>query len=483
MGFDLLYAVFLGTIVFAIRIVQWYFYLGRRLKGSFLSNVDTWWFLIDAEKVRDHGFKLSSRLREQSFEAYKYYPPLFFYLLALVPRKFVEPAVKYSPALADAFIAAVLSVSVIAATNNLVLAALAVGVYLSSPMIFQQTFCLCIRPLSILLISLIFFFSPSFSWLNFAVVAILVTFTLLLHKFAAQIVFFTSLSFLFIGRFDYLLSVAAGFLISLAISGGYYLKVLRAHLNHLKSSYLRQVLESQGGSPLRKIAALGAYCPWLVFFIASIFVLSSNVFSVPFSYLLVWIITLLLLAVLTNFWKFTVIGEGYRYLGYMIFPLAFWVAYTFEYSPNLLWVYVIFIVVSIVTTYYYVLRLFSKHQPYLISEADIEIFKQISSIDGHTIAALPKEFTYALSYFSGKDYMMRLELDFEERAAKIADIVVLNKECATASMYEEVTKRGYSVKFEKGKWTVFTRSLPVGSTAHLENSRANRWQENLDKPN
>jgi len=100
----------------------------------------------------------------------------------------------------------------------------------------------------------------------------------------------------------------------------------------------------------------------------------------------------------------------------------------------------------------------------------MEIFKQISSIDGHTIAALPKEITYALSYFSGKDYMMRLELDFEERAAKIADIVVLNKECATASMYEAVTKRGYSVKFEKGKWTVFIRSLPVDSGQHISHS-------------
>lgn len=457
MVLDLLPALFLGAIVFAARLVQWHIYLGRRLEGKCLANADTWIFLIDAKKMRAHDFKLSSRVREDSVEADKYYPPLFFYLLAVIPEKFVRPMVKYIPALADAFILLNLSVSMILITNNLALAALAAGVYSSSPMIFQQTFCFCIRPLSIFLVSLIYLFSLNFSWSNFLAISILVAFILLLHKFAAQVVLFTSLAFLFIGRFDYLLSVAVGFFIVMAISKGYYLKVLRAHVDHLKSSYLKQFIHGHAGGPFRKTAALTAYCPWVMFFAVSIYALKANVFSVSLTCSFVWIITLVLFAVLTNFWKFKVIGEGWRYLGYMIFPLAFWAGYAVGYSSNLLWVYAVFALAGIAVGYYYVLRLFQRHRKYLISEADTETFKEMASIEGRTIAALPKEFTYPLSYFSSKDYATRLELDFEERAAELADIIVLNREYADASMYEGLRKKGYTAKLEKEKWVAYAR--------------------------
>jgi hypothetical protein len=457
MGLDLLPTVLLGVIVLATRLVQLHLYLGRRLKGKLLSNADTWIFLIDAKKMREHDFKLSSRVREDSVEGHKYYPPLFFYLLAVVPEKFVKPMVKYVPALVDAFLALTLSVSMMLITNNWVFAASAAGVYLSSPMIFQQTFCFCIRPLSILLISLIYLFSLNFSWFNFLAISILVAFILLLHKFATQVVLFTSLAFLFIGRFDYLLSVAVGLIISMATSKGYYAKVLKAHLAHLKSSYLKQFIHGQGGGPLKKTAVLAVYCPWIIFFAVSVLALTGNVSSASLISSFVWIIAVAIFAVLTNFWKFKIIGEGWRYLGYMAFPLAFWTSYAVEYSPNLLWAYVFFVVAGIVIGYFYVLRLFQRHQKYLISEADTETFKQISSIEGHTIAALPKEFTYPISYFSSKDYAARLDIDFQERATELADIIVLNKEYADTSLYTGLRKRGYTAKLEKDKWIAYSR--------------------------
>lgn len=103
------------------------------------------------------------------------------------------------------------------------------------------------------------------------------------------------------------------------------------------------------------------------------------------------------------------------------------------------------------------MRLFRRHQKYLVSEADTEIFKEISSIEGRNIAALPKEFIYPISYFSGKDYVAKLELDFEERAAELADIVVLNKEYADASLYEGLRKKGYTAKLEKRKQIAYAR--------------------------
>lgn len=463
MELNLLAVVFLGLIVFAVRVGQWYLYLGRRLKGKFLSNADTWVFFIDAKKIRENNFKLASRVREDSMEADKYYPPLFFYLLAAFPEKLVKSLVKYTPALADAFISLVLTVSAMLITNNFVLAILAAGVYLSSPMIFQQTFCFCIRPLSILLVSFIYIFSLSFSWLNFFVISILVVIVLLLHKFATQIVLFTSLAFLSIWRFDYLFSFMLGFIIAIGVSKAYYLKVFKAHLVHLKSSYLKQFIYSQAENPLRKSVVLAIYCPWIIFFIVSIFVVWNKIFVDAWISTFVWIIVLILLAVLTNFWKFRIIGEGWRYLGYLSFPLAFWAMNAVAYSPNLLWICAFFVVLGVIIGYYYVQRLFRRHQKYLISETDIEFFKQISSIEGHTITGLPKEFTYPLSYFSGKDYSTKLDIDFEGRALELAEVVVLDKTSVAPHIYEELKKRGFSVKLENDRWVAYSPQFYVGS--------------------
>jgi hypothetical protein len=102
------------------------------------------------------------------------------------------------------------------------------------------------------------------------------------------------------------------------------------------------------------------------------------------------------------------------------------------------------------------LRLFQRHQKYLVSGVDTETFKQISSIKGRTIAALPKEYTYPILYFSGIDCAARLELEFEKRATEFADIIVINKEYANAPLYEGLSKRGFTAKLEKDKWIAYT---------------------------
>jgi hypothetical protein len=456
-GLDLLFTLILGAVVFFVRVGQWHAYLGRRLRGMFLSSADTWVILIDAKKIREHGFRLSAKFREDDVEAERSYPPLFFYLLAIVPERFTKALVKHGPALSDAFIASILTISTMLITNNVMLAALAAVVYLSSPMIFQQTFCFCIRPLSIFLVSLIYIFSLNFSWSNFIVISVLVALVLLLHKFATQVVFFTSLAFLFLLRFDYLFSVAVGFIIAVGISGGFYLKVLKAHVAHLKSNYLKQYLHGRTHNAARKTIALAVYCPWILFFVFSAFAIWKNILSASLAFTFAWIITLGLLAVLTNFGKFRIIGEGWRYLGYMVFPLAYWAGYAVKYTPSLLWVCIAFAIIGFSAGYFYVFRLFSRHKKSLVSEADIEIFKQLSTIEGKSIAALPKDFTYPISYFSGKDFAAKLELDFEERAADLADIIVVNKECAEVQLYEKLRKRGYTVKLETDKWIAYAR--------------------------
>jgi hypothetical protein len=63
-----------------------------------------------------------------------------------------------------------------------------------------------------------------------------------------------------------------------------------------------------------------------------------------------------------------------------------------------------FAALDLVIGYYYTRRLFSKHEEYLIDREDVKTFKELSSIKGNRVTAVPKEFTYAVSYFSEKGY-------------------------------------------------------------------------------
>lgn len=442
--------------VFFLSFAQWYVFLGRRLGRKYISNADTWVFLNDARKIRRGNFKISSRYREDkvkpvnhvAFALRNYYPPLFFYFLAIIPDKYMDYVVRYSVPLVDAFVASTLFSSIAFITSSLELGILGVIIYLSSPMIFQNNFSACVRPLSVFLVSIVYLFSISLSIPSFLGLSILISIILLLHKFAAQVVFFTAATFLFIGRPDYLLSVVVGFLIAMLVSRGYYLKVLRAHIYHLRTNYLKQYARRSAKNPLRRTAALAVYCPWLLFFVISIFVLGWNMFSALLICTSTWIITLTIFSVITNFSILRNIGEGWRYLGYLVFPMSFYVVYAVGYSPILQWVYAVGAFSGLIIEYYYTSRLYKQHQKYLIDREDTRILKKISSLKGNEIIAYPDEFTLAAAYFSEKDTAVELQF---------ADIIVVNKKLVEESLPKNLEEKGYLPKFEEKDWIVYSR--------------------------
>ena len=422
-------------------------FFGRRFGQKYLGYADIWWFLSEARKIKKGDFKLSSKYREDRPEWMNHYPPLFLYLLAVVPDRYMDYMIKYAAPFMDALLASVLFSSIVFMTNNFQYGVLGVVVYLSSPMIFQQNFSLSVRPLSIFLVSIIYLVSYRFSPLNLLILSILISIALLLHKFAAQVLFFTSLGFLLIGSPDYLLSVVAGFLIAIIVSKGYYVKVFREHINHLKPSALKGYL-ARIKNPLRRAAALAVYCLWLIYFIVSICVLNWDAFSGPLLYSSVWIITLAVFSVITNFGILRIIGEGWRYLGYLGFPISFYVVSVIGYSPILLWMYMILTLLGLAISSIYTSRLCRKNQKFLIDQEDIEIFKNVRSVEGNRIIAYPNEFTQVVSYFSEKDYV---------DASRFADIIVINQKFTDENLLKIINRKGYSKKIEKRKWIVYVR--------------------------
>ena len=436
-----------SVCIFFLRFAQWYLFLGRRLGKKYFGYTDTWWFLIEARKLRQGLFKITSKYREERPEWENDYPPLFQYLLALVPVKYIKGVIRNAVPLFDAFTAAALFSLIALMTNNWEYGVLGVIVYLSSPMIFQQNFCLCVRPLTIFIVSVIYLLSSSFSIPSFFGLSILIAIILLLHKFATQVVVFTSIAFLAIGRFDYLLSVGAGFLIAMLVSRGYYLKVLTAHVNRLRSSDLKHFANSRAENPLKRTAVLAVYCPWLIFFIISLFIVNWSIFSPLLVCSIVWILTLTILSVATNFSILRVIGEGWRYLGYLVFPMAFYAVSIIDQSIAIQLIYLSVAFSGFAINYYYSQRLFKGHQKYLVTTEDFEIFKKISSIEGKTIIAYPGEFTYITAYFGEKDYAATPEQ---------ANITVVNRELVDKSLMETLEEKGYAQKLEEKSWIVLT---------------------------
>jgi hypothetical protein len=442
--------------VFCARLVQWYLFLGRRLGKRYFGNGDTWFFLNEARKIRKGNFRLSSKFREDKIEPTNYvafalrnhYPPLFIYLLAVIPEKCMDYVIRYSVPFVDAFMASTLFSSISFITGSLEYGMLGVVAYLSSPTIFQHNFSACVRPLALLLVSVIYVVSCSFSVISFLGLSMLIAMTLLLHKFAAQVVVFTSLAFLFIGRPDYLLSVVAGFLIAMIASRGYYLKVLSAHMSHLRTNYLKEWAKKSARSPLKRTAALVVYFPWLAFFAISIYILGWNAFSTILVCTSVWIITLIIFSIITDFPVLRNIGEGWRYLGYSVFPMAFYAIYVIGYSPVLSWTYMAITFLGFMISYYYVLRLYRAQEKYVIDNEDTETLKKASSIAGNEIIAYPDEFTLAAAYFSEKDNAVDL---------RFADAVVINKELTEEALPKMIEEKGYLRRFEEKRWIVYAR--------------------------
>lgn len=436
-----------SVCIFFLRFAQWFLFLGRRLGQKYLAYTDTWWFLIEARKLKKGFFKLTSKYRQERPEWENDYPPLFQYLLAIVPVKYMRGVIRNAVPFLDAFTASTLFSLIALMTNSWEYGVLGVIVYFSSPMIFQQNFCLCVRPLTIFIVSMIYLLSSSFSIPSFLVLSILIAIILLLHKFATQVVVFTSLAFLAIGRFDYLLSVSAGFLIATLVSRGYYLQVLRAHVNRLRSADLKHFANSRAENPLKRTAVLAVYCPWLIFFIISVFTVNWNISSPLFVSDIIWILTLTVLSVVTNFSILRVIGEGWRYLGYLVFPMAFYTVSIIDQSFVIRLIYLPIAFSGFAVSYYYSQRLFKGHQKYLVGTEELEIFKRISSVEGKTVIAYPSEFTYIIAYFGEKDYAATPER---------TDIIVVNKELAEKSLLGMLEEKGYAQKLEEKNWIVLT---------------------------
>lgn len=167
------------------------------------------------------------------------YPPAFIFILSKFPIKYVKQyEFLFSPFFDSIFSIMIFSFSYYF-TQNILIAFLTQFIYFLTPIIVLENSSATPRSIGYTLFTLVFlsifiFESTNNYWLIlFAIV--LGSFIFLAHRFTTQSFLFFSLFFSVITfNFLYMSIFILAFLLSLVISKGFYLKVLKGHLGNLK---------------------------------------------------------------------------------------------------------------------------------------------------------------------------------------------------------------------------------------------------------
>lgn len=325
-------------------------------------GVDVWTRLIETDVIRKNHYRIPKNVVKKGFifEGYFDYPPVFILLLSLFSKKALE---RYQGFIAP-FFDALLNISVffitIQLTNNLYIALLAQLIYTLTPVVAIENSALVPRSIGYLLFSLSFYSilfyanttpHPVLFLIGGIIFSIL---TLLTHRFATQSLLFISIFFALIEKSPlYLYVFALSMLSSIAISRGYYLRVLKVHITNIifwsKNSSNRFAHQVYGHVPSSKnpdligiIYQLLTKLAPVTLLIINVWILSAFIFlatNAPKIMMLekmaIWAIFFYVLGVLVLMIKFLIpIGEGYRYLEMTQVPTAVLSSYLFFYFYN-----------------------------------------------------------------------------------------------------------------------------------------------------
>ncbi len=437
MAMTLLHNLFVTSIIAGIAfLLQIYPRIYNRYFG-----VDTWKLLEMADIIRKNG-KLPKTIPDKYLIAGPFdYPPIFLYILSFFRKEFLEKNQWWiSP-----FINALHSIIVFAITyfltRNLLIALIAQIVYSLTPIVIIESSQLSVRSFSQLIFSLtlltmllsVHYQEPLLFLLTLFMSVILV----LSHKFALQALIFLSIAFsVWTLNFIYISIPLLAVLIAIVISKGYYLTVLKGHvavLNFFRENIdyrfahqIRGIENKQNKSPdfinqvynlLQKVPLLSLFGSnsfvfllfLMLFLIGKTTALTFvNVSSTVYDFLLVWAISLFVVAVLVNLIKpIRFLGEAERYLEYSAVPTAILLAILFNVaikSQNGLMYGALFIIWAITLAYIPTLliqrKLVLKDKERSIHKDLWEMMDYINSLnDDVRIATIPMYLISPVSYF------------------------------------------------------------------------------------
>jgi hypothetical protein len=223
----------------------------RVLRKDTVSS-DTYYHLLAGSRIRENKFRLPKRLRGLSFPGPYDYPPLFHYLIALVPERYQQATDKYLAAIVDVCYVTSFFVFCVhvyssadgsaAASSEAIPLLVATLLSLSPALLYVGRGPRAFNANPRIFAELLFAIGMYGTYLSYVEgsTAGLVTaigsfaFLLLASKFGAQvIVFFFPPLALLLQSVELIAIPVAAFAAAVVMSRGHYLAIARGHLGHL----------------------------------------------------------------------------------------------------------------------------------------------------------------------------------------------------------------------------------------------------------
>ena len=408
-------------MIFLIAFLSFFLYFSvlyiarMYLAGGRLSRGDTFFHLLLSAAIRQNKLKFPSSLPNITLceidKNYDYlaYPPLFHYIVALFPIKFHENLAKYFNLVIISLIGSLGSVLFYNFTSNITYSILCGFIVITNFCALSLVVQFSPRALGILFYTLIICLSIFYSMspLLLLLTSFLVVALSLTHKFALQVLIFGLLPYTIIfNQLLLLLPLVLGIVLSILITKGFYLNILKEHIRWLRFYRVRPFR-----APIKTylVSIFGSNI-WIFFIMISLFLILSqnNLVLTPslltsniFSKVIFWSFINILISLVISIPTLSFLGEFSRYIEYSIVPVGL--------ASTLLIVSLnpYFLLISIACVFLSLVAL-SKYKRYLdnskalIDKDDISAYFALKDHGLNNVLVFPAR-TLEVSYFSGID--------------------------------------------------------------------------------
>jgi hypothetical protein len=401
------------------------------LTGNKLSTGDTFFHLLISESIREHQWKYPSSLYNvilsEGDKTYNYlaYPPLFHYIIALFP-------IRFHPKVARILNLVILSLEISLAaslvygiTSNLAISIFSSFFVAFNLSVFELVVHFTPRPLGMLFYSFVVYIAilcPQ-NLLSILVLTVLVMLISLTHKFATQAVIFGLLPYAFIfNRPYFLLSFVFGFLLSILVSRGFYIKILKEHINWL---YFYS-LHPRKAHIIGKLRAIFSKNFWYLVFLASMILLfmfnnEEFLYTDLIAKLTFWAFVNIVIALLVSIRALSFLGEEYRYVEYSVFPVGIASSLLIASSNIYVW-FVAFTCALLSFLALFKFKRYLHHSKALVDPDDILAYRSLRDNLGNLLV-LPHTRTLEVNYFTKLQVVHPVRKKFRSTSQHLDDLL------------------------------------------------------------
>jgi hypothetical protein len=391
-----------------LYVTRFYLTRGRLLRG------DTFFHLLVCESIRNNRGKFPSTLQNVMFSEidknYNYlaYPPLFHYIIALFPTKFHQKIAEYFSIVMLSFVSTTTAIFVYTFTSELGLAMFSAFIVVLNFSALSLVVQFSPRPLGLIFYSLIVcltIFLPENPFLLLAI-SLLVALVSLTHKFAVQALTFGFLPFIFVfGKPYFLLSFVLGFLLSIIISKGFYLRILEEQIRWLRF-YKDRPRKTQLAPDLASIFGGNVWILQIAISILFVFFQSNGSLleNLPRTELMAkvifWAFINILIALLVSISALSFLGEYNRYVEYSMVSIAI-AASVFMASLGTYILIVSFACVGVSLLALLKFRRYLVQSKALVDPGDVLSYLSLRDYGLSNLLVFPSNRTLEVCYYSG----------------------------------------------------------------------------------